>query len=104
MIAPDVRGLKVGDRVVYAGPHQADRFALKDPADAHKAFEARATPGSAMFDYLTEYPQEFAVNKTAITSPELAPPVGPFSQAIEAGGFLYISGQVGQDPDTGRVV
>ena len=44
------------------------------------------------------------MSKIAITSPELAPPVGPFSQAIEAGGFLYFSGQVAQDPATGKVV
>ena len=44
------------------------------------------------------------MNKAAITSPELAPPAGPFSQAIEVGGFLYFSGQVGQDPATGKVV
>ena len=43
------------------------------------------------------------MSRTAITSPELAPPVGPFSQAIEVDGFLYLSGQVGQDP-TGKVV
>src|SRR5579872_4747326 len=45
-----------------------------------------------------------AMSKTAITSPELAPPVGPFSQAIKVDGFLYFSGQVGQDPATGKVV
>ena len=44
------------------------------------------------------------MSKTAVTSPELAPPVGPFSQAIEVGGFLFFSGQVGQDPATGKVV
>src|SRR5262245_51430403 len=44
------------------------------------------------------------MNKAAITSPELAPPAGPFSQAVEVGGFLYFSGQVGQDPATGKVV
>ena len=44
------------------------------------------------------------MSKTAITSPELSPPVGPFSQAIEIGGFIYVSGQVGQDPATGKVV
>jgi len=44
------------------------------------------------------------MSKTAITSPELAPPVGPFSQAVKIGGFLYFSGQVGQDPATGKVV
>src|SRR5580700_8266572 len=55
-------------------------------------------------DLLTRYPKEFAMSKTAITSPELAPPVGPFSQAVEVGGFLFFSGQVGQDPATGKVV
>jgi 2-iminobutanoate/2-iminopropanoate deaminase len=44
------------------------------------------------------------MSKTVLTSPELAPPVGPFSQAIEVGGFIYFSGQVGQDPATGKVV
>ena len=44
------------------------------------------------------------MTKAAVTSRELAPPVGPFSQAIEVGGFLYVSGQVGQDPATGKVV
>src|ERR1043165_4443293 len=42
------------------------------------------------------------MSKTAFTSPELTPPVGPFSQAIEVGGFLYFSGQVPQDPATAR--
>jgi len=44
------------------------------------------------------------MSKTTITSPELTPPVGPFSQAVEAGGFIYFSGQVGQDPTTGKLV
>ena len=44
------------------------------------------------------------MSKTAVTSPELAPPVGPFSQAVDAGGFIYFSGQVGQDPTTGKLV
>lgn len=44
------------------------------------------------------------MSKTAITSPELAPPVGPFSQAVKTDGFLFFSGQVAQDPATGKVV
>jgi 2-iminobutanoate/2-iminopropanoate deaminase len=44
------------------------------------------------------------MSKIAITSPELTPPVGPFSQAIKVDGFIYFSGQVGQDPTTGKVV
>jgi 2-iminobutanoate/2-iminopropanoate deaminase len=55
-------------------------------------------------DHLTQYPKEFAMSKTAITSPELPPPVGPFSQAVKIDGFLFFSGQVGQDPATGKVV
>jgi len=37
------------------------------------------------------------MSKTAITSPELAPPVGPFSQAVKIDGFVFFSGQVAQD-------
>jgi 2-iminobutanoate/2-iminopropanoate deaminase len=44
------------------------------------------------------------MSKTTITSPELAPPVGPFSQAVAAGDSIYFSGQVGQDPTTGKLV
>jgi hypothetical protein len=44
------------------------------------------------------------VSKTAVTPSELTPPVGPFSHAIEVGGFLYFSRQVGQEPATGKVV
>ena len=44
------------------------------------------------------------MSKTAVNAPDLAPPVGPFSQAITVGDFIYFSGQVGQDPATGEVV
>ena len=30
--------------------------------------------------------------------------IGPYSQAIKAGGFLFISGQIPIDPETGEVV
>ena len=30
--------------------------------------------------------------------------IGPYSQAVRAGGFLYVSGQIPLDPDTGEVV
>jgi len=30
--------------------------------------------------------------------------VGPYSQAVEAGGTLYISGQIPLEPDTGNIV
>ncbi len=36
---------------------------------------------------------------------ELAPrPVGPYSQAVEANGMLFVAGQVPLDPQTGKMV
>jgi len=40
----------------------------------------------------------------AIRSDKLAPPVGPFSPAIRSGDFIFFSGQVAQDPATGKLV
>lgn len=31
-------------------------------------------------------------------------PLGPYSPSVKAGGFLFCSGQVGMDPETGRLV
>jgi 2-iminobutanoate/2-iminopropanoate deaminase len=31
-------------------------------------------------------------------------PIGPYSQAVEAGGFLFCSGQIPLDPTTGQVL
>jgi 2-iminobutanoate/2-iminopropanoate deaminase len=44
------------------------------------------------------------MSKLAIKSDKLAPPAGPFSPAVRIAGFVYLSGQVGQDPATGKVV
>jgi 2-iminobutanoate/2-iminopropanoate deaminase len=42
--------------------------------------------------------------RDAITSDKVARPVGPFSPAVRGENVIYLSGQVGQDPATGRVV
>ena len=44
------------------------------------------------------------MDKQVILSPELAAPVGPFSQAIKSDGYIFFSGQVGQDPATGKLL
>jgi 2-iminobutanoate/2-iminopropanoate deaminase len=41
---------------------------------------------------------------TAITSPNSPAPLGPYSQAVRAGQTVYLSGQVGLDPATGKAV
>jgi len=44
------------------------------------------------------------VAKRVINPPEGPKPLGPYSQVVEAGGFLFISGQIPVDPSTGEVV
>ena len=40
----------------------------------------------------------------SITSDRIAPPIGPFSPAIQDGDTVFTSGQVGQNPTTGTLV
>ncbi|KAM7294353.1 2-iminobutanoate/2-iminopropanoate deaminase isoform X1 [Ixodes scapularis] len=44
------------------------------------------------------------VSREIITSPAVAPGIGPYSHAVRAGGTMYLSGQVGMDPKTGNLV
>lgn len=37
-------------------------------------------------------------------TPEAPAPIGPYSQAVEAGGFLFCSGQIAIDPKSGQVL
>ncbi len=40
----------------------------------------------------------------AVRSAGAPAPIGPYSQAIRQGGFLFLSGQIGLDPVTGGIV
>jgi len=42
--------------------------------------------------------------REAVSAPNAAKPIGPYSPAIRAGNLLFISGQVGFDPVTGALV
>jgi 2-iminobutanoate/2-iminopropanoate deaminase len=39
-----------------------------------------------------------------ITLPDTLPPVAPYSHAVRAGDFLFVTGQLAEDPSTGEVV
>ena len=41
--------------------------------------------------------------KRKVETPKAPKPIGPYSQGIEAGGFVFVSGQLGIDPDTGQM-
>ncbi len=42
--------------------------------------------------------------KEAVLTDKAPKPVGPYSQAIKVGNFLFISGQIPIDPKTGKIV
>jgi reactive intermediate/imine deaminase len=42
--------------------------------------------------------------RQAIASPAAPGAIGPYSQAIRAGSFLFLSGQIGLDPASGELV
>jgi 2-iminobutanoate/2-iminopropanoate deaminase len=41
--------------------------------------------------------------KTIVTSTQAPAPVGPYSQGVQLGNWVWTSGQVGLDPETGRI-
>jgi len=42
--------------------------------------------------------------KTVINTAKAPAPIGPYNQAIQAGGFVFLSGQVAINPATGNLV
>lgn len=43
-------------------------------------------------------------SREVVLTPNAPKPIGPYSQAIKANGFVFISGQVAFDPATGNIV
>ncbi len=44
------------------------------------------------------------MDKQAVTTSAAPKAIGPYSQAIKAGGWLYLSGQIPIDPETNQLV
>ena len=44
------------------------------------------------------------MKREAVRTTEAPAAIGPYSQAVRAGGFLFCSGQIPLDPSTGRMV
>jgi 2-iminobutanoate/2-iminopropanoate deaminase len=43
------------------------------------------------------------VNKTPVATNAAPPAVGTYSQAIRTGGLVFVTGQTGRDPETGKL-
>jgi len=44
------------------------------------------------------------MTKRILFTPNAPKPIGPYSQAVEAAGFVFVSGQIPIDPQTGNIV
>jgi len=44
------------------------------------------------------------MTKRVLFTPNAPKPIGPYSQAVEAAGFVFVSGQIPIDPQTGNIV
>lgn len=44
------------------------------------------------------------MSRSAVSTPDAPAAIGPYSQAIRAGGLLFCSGQIPLDPATGQLV
>jgi len=42
--------------------------------------------------------------KTTVSTPNAPKAIGPYSQAVKANGFLFASGQISLDPETGQMM
>ena len=47
---------------------------------------------------------DHAMPREIIATDRIAPPVGPFSNAVRAGDLLFLSGQIALDPATSKLV
>jgi len=47
---------------------------------------------------------EVEMAKKAVLSHDAPAPIGPYSQAVEVGSWIFISGQIPIDPTTGKLV
>ena len=46
----------------------------------------------------------FTQEKKVVATKEAPPAIGPYSQAIKAGGFVFTAGQIPIDPATGKLI
>jgi 2-iminobutanoate/2-iminopropanoate deaminase len=43
------------------------------------------------------------MNRSIVETKKAPPPVGPYSQAIQAGNMVFVSGQIALHPETNKI-
>lgn len=115
---PDISGEQDGKtlRALRKGPRRGPEYqprAQRDGApvraepSARPRHGQRRDPPAARVHALPPIEQghqgRIAVRQ-AVSSPAAPAAIGPYSQAVHAGGFLFVSGQVPIDPATGSLI
>ena len=78
------------------------RSFLRSAATAGLA--AAVAPGAARGSEDKDKPASSGAMLREISTPRAPKPVGPFSQAIQANGFIFVAGMTARDPKTGQVI
>jgi 2-iminobutanoate/2-iminopropanoate deaminase len=73
---------------------------MQDPSPAGPAAAESPTPAAAA----PPATGASAPAAVAVHTPDAPAPVGPYNQAVAAGGLLWCSGQIALDPRTGELV
>lgn len=69
---------------------------------AASGLAAALLPGAA--ESAQEKPASSKTKLREISTEKAPKPVGPFSQAIQANGFVFVAGMTARDPKTGQVI
>lgn len=64
----------------------------------------KLTPIFALLTILIIGCTQTPITREVISSPDAPKAIGPYSQAIKVGNTLYLAGQIGLDPKTGKFV
>ena len=61
-------------------------------------------PGFPTLQYSNSPTRPFIPMNRIVQTPLAPPPIGPYNQAVVAGGLIFVSGQIPIDPATGMMV
>jgi 2-iminobutanoate/2-iminopropanoate deaminase len=60
--------------------------------------------GNCKYQNVSENTNNMKITHKTITTPDAPAPIGPYSQARESNGMIFISGQIALNPKTGEIM